>query len=292
MTRRPPPISLEAPRPAPNKTQDDIAAEWDELAPVRRDQIQSGKDLSFTHVLLPCIKELTETADWTSVLDVGCGTGTLAKEVYNRVEDYLVGVDISSVSLDVARSQLEAYELIRRTHHSPIEGQKGTLNGKAPVASLVNESIQEYGKKEERHDAFTLALANMTLMDVLDLKGAVTSVARLLEPGGTFVLTITHPCFWPKYKEYESADWFEYMEEIVIEAPFEISLGERACPATHVHRPLSTYLRTLRQAGFAVETIEEPTPPPQVEGEYPSDWTFPHFLAVRCRLDDERLPAT
>jgi SAM-dependent methyltransferase len=226
------------------------------------------------------------------VLDVGCGTGALAKEVYNRIEEYLVGVDISSVSLDVARSQLEAYELIRRTDHSPIEGQNGTLNGKAPVASLVNESIQTYGSDSNRHGSFTLALANMTLMDVLDLDGAIESVARLLEPGGMFVFTITHPCFWPKYKGYESADWFEYMEETIIEAPFEISLGERACPSTHVHRPLSTYLRTLRQAGFAVEAVEEPMPPSEVEGRYPSDWPFPHFLAVRCRLDDERFSST
>ncbi len=275
-----------APRPAPDKTQADIAAEWDELAPVRRDQIQSGKDVSFKHVLVPCIKKLAESADWTTVLDVGCGTGAVAKEVYNRVGEYLVGVDISSVSLDVARSQLEAYELIRRPEHPPIRGQSGTLKGKAPVASLLNQSIQEYGKKDERHDAFTLALANMTLMDVLDLKGAITSVARLLKPGGTFVFTITHPCFWPKYKGYEDADWFEYMEEIVIEAPFEISLGERACPATHVHRPLSTYLRRLRDAGFTVEAVEEPTPPTAVEEKYPSDWTFPHFLAIRARLEE------
>jgi SAM-dependent methyltransferase len=283
---------LEVPRPAPDKTQADIAAEWDKLAPVRRKQIQSGKDLSFKHVLVPCMKELAKTADWSAVLDIGCGTGSLAKKVYNRVEKYLVGVDISSVSIDVARSQLEAYELIRRAEHPPIKGENGTLNGTAPVASLVNESIQTYGNDSGRHGSFTLALANMTLMDVLDLDGAVESVARLLKPGGTFVFTITHPCFWPKYKEYEGADWFEYMEEIIIESPFEISLGERACPATHVHRPLSAYLRTLRQAGFAVEVIEEPMPPPEVEGKYPSNWAFPHFLAVRCRLDGERFSAT
>ena len=292
MTRPSSTVSLEVPRPAPEKTQDDIAAEWDELAPVRRDQIQSGKDLSFTHVLVPCIKELAETADWSAVLDVGCGTGALAKEVYNRIGKYLVGVDISSVSIDVARSQLEAYELIRRVEHPPIRGENGTLNGTAPVASLVNESIQTYGSDSGRHGSFTLALANMTLMDVLDLDGAIESVAKLLKPGGMFVFTITHPCFWPKYKEYESADWFEYMEEIVIEAPFEISLGERACPATHVHRPLSTYLRTLRQSGFVIEAVEEPTPPSEVEGKYPGDWTFPHFLAVRCRLEDGRFSAT
>lgn len=279
------------PHPAPDKTQHDIAAEWDDLAPLRDQQIRSGKDLSFHHVLVPCIKDLAANADWSTVLDVGCGTGALAERIYEHVENYLVGVDVSGRSIDVAQSQMDGYDL-QRSNTSSLLGQERILDRKSPIASLVHASIQSYAAQQTRHGTFSLAVANMTMMDVLDLKGAMTAVASLLEEKGTFVFTITHPRFWSTYKGYANADWFEYTEEIVIEAPFEISLGDRICPATHVHRPLGMYLATLRQAGFVVEAVEEPMPSPKVEAQYPTSWDVPHFLAVRARLTDSEKTTT
>jgi hypothetical protein len=51
-----------------------IVAEWDALAPIRYQQIVSGEDLTFKHVLAPAILDLASGERANAVIDAGCGT--------------------------------------------------------------------------------------------------------------------------------------------------------------------------------------------------------------------------
>lgn len=246
------------------KTDDDLAAEWDQAAALRLQQIETGIDLSYRHILLPEIERLAVGANLTSVLDVGCGVGVLASKLSSRA-DRIVGVDLSSECIRVARQR---------------------FNESANV-SFENCRVEDF-ITERRIGTFSLAIANMALMTTLALQPLLRATALALMPGGRFIFTITHPCFWPQYWEYNHAPWFNYMSEIAIEAPFRISRdGRSGIVTTHVHRPLQTYITSLRTAGFAIDDLSEPMPSEDVAKHYPTPWHFPRFLAGRCLRREE-----
>ena len=116
---------------------------------------------------------------------------------------------------------------------------------------------------------FTTAVASMTLMDCLNLIPFVEATAGLMDRQGSFVATITHPWFWPFYWGYNSADWFDYHQEVVLEGPFRTSSEVTERITTHVHRPLSSYIEAMSQAGLLVDRIDEPFPSQYVRDLFP-----------------------
>lgn len=245
-------------RPVLEKSVDDLRTEWDRIALVRQQQMASGQDLSYRHVLLPTILELLRGCDLTGVLDAGCGTGEPTKALA-AISEQVVGVDISSRSIEIARAG------------------RHELSNVAFYASLVEDFAQQW-----TGSSFTTAVANMTLMACLNLRSLVQAIAKLLAPGGCLVATITHPWFWPYYWQYSDASWFRYDQETVIEAPFRISLDQTQFTTTHIHRPLSSYVNTLSQVGFVIDRIVEPYPEETIQSLYPERWRFPRFLAFRA----------
>jgi ubiquinone/menaquinone biosynthesis C-methylase UbiE len=241
-----------------NKSQDQIALEWDAIAEARSQQIRSGKDISYEHVLIPTVLVLTEDCDRSAVLDVGCGCGLLTAKL-GSTANFVTGIDISPTSIRLAQRHCE---------------------GLANIA-FVKGAIEEMQTGGEGY-SFSLAVANMSLMAMLRLDAALASLSRLVRPGGHLVFTITHPCFWPQYWNY-SKEWFRYKEEIVIEAPFHISLDHSdRFTTTHVHRPLEQYATELSKAGFQICRVLEPMPQPEVELLYPQPWEYPRFFAALC----------
>lgn len=250
-------------RPARTKRDSDIADEWNRLANLRHDQIKSGADLTFHHVLMPTVLMLAGDLSSANVLDVGCGTGYLTS-VLSRRAKRVTGVDISAASIEIARAEMAEQKNVQ-------------------LAAVAIETFAE----EQREEPFDIAVANMTLMDCLDLGLAIRSIRKTLVPGGTLVATITHPCFWPRYWEYEDEAWFQYSTEIVLEAPFEISHQKTALLSTHVHRPLEMYVDVLARERFSVVALVEPMPPAEVEARYPKPWQVPRYLAFAARRESD-----
>lgn len=246
-------------RPVPGKSRDLVSAEWDQIAQLRHTQITEGKDISFNYVLKPTILNLLEGCNLDNVLDLGCGTGELTSEIA-RISGHVTGVELSSSSIEIAERTCSCLSNI----------------------SLVACSVEDFAERWVG-PKFGTAIANMTLMTCLGLDSFVDAAANLVVPNGHFVATITHPWFWPVYWGYAEAAWFDYSEEIVIEAPFRISAEDTDCVTTHVHRSLSTYQHTLARAGFLIEQIFEPYPDEDVHSLYPERWKFPRFLAFRAR---------
>ena len=241
-------------KPVTGKTAQDIQIEWNQIAALRHRQIGSGLDLSFSCVLLPLIRELLGSCRLENVLDLGCGTGELTKEIAS-LSRQVTGVDPSSESVAIARK---------------------TCANSLNVSFYVGTAEEfAYSRSDCR---FTTAISNMTLMDCMNLDSVVSTAASLLDVNGSFIATITHPWFWPQYWGYADAPWFNYQNETILETTFRISEEATNCVTTHVHRPLSHYLKSFSQAGFRVDRILEPFPCEEVHNLYPERWKFPRFL--------------
>lgn len=245
-------------KPVTGKSIGHLRTEWDRIAFVRQQQMASGKDLSFKHVLLPTILKLLDGCDLTRILDVGCGTGEPTKALAS-IAKWVTGVDMSSRSIAIAQSSCHDLSNV----------------------AFYADSVEDFARKHTGH-SFTTAVASMTLMACLDLNSLVEAIAKLLVPGGCLVASITHPWFWSHYWQYADADWFRYDQEMVIEAPFGISLDRTRFTTTHVHRPFSSYTKTLSQLGFVIDRIMEPYPDESVQPLYPEPWGFPRFLVFRA----------
>ena len=246
-----------------DKSQTDIGNEWDRIAMVRHKQMSRGDDLSFRHVILPSVMELLGDCNLESVIDIGCGTGNLTKEL-TAISSSVTAVDVSPTSIEIAHVVCE--------DSSNVTFYVGT----------IDEFAQEWDGPQ-----FTVAVANMVLMDCLNIESFLKATAEIVAPHGFFVATFTHPCFWPRYWGYENADWFGYDQQIVLEAPFKISSETTDCVTTHVHRPLYTYINSLRQAGFWIDRVLEPVPSQEIQSLYPEPWEFPRFMVLRLQRESE-----
>lgn len=122
--------------------------------------------------------------------------------------------------------------------------------------------------------------------DVDDLDGAVAEAARILRTGGRFHLAIVHPINSAGTFADEPAadvapfaiagsytDTFSYADGVNRDG---LTMTFHSC-----HRPLTTYARALRAAGFVIETLEE------VTVDDPTDRWFrvPLFLHLIARRD-------
>lgn len=246
-------------RPVRWKPPSDIESEWNAIAAVRRDQIREGRDLSYLHVLKPCVLKLCTGMNTECVLDIGCGVGSLAIELAGMSSE-VVGIDISSESLRLARETAGPRRNVRFE--------------RLAAEALATRFSPGY---------FSSAIANMSFSVIRDLDVAIKGIASVLRPDGRLIITVPHPWFWPVYAGFQGAEWFRYTEEILIEWEFRISLERTGCLTTFIHRSLERYCSALRSSGFAIEVVTEPMPDADIEKLYPSRWTSPRFLGMRCR---------
>lgn len=243
------------------KSVDSIRREWDAIAEKRSEQISSHKDLSYEHILIPTVLKIASNSNLSSVIDIGCGVGFVTKAV-SPIATSLLAIDMSSKCIQLAQQNCAKQDNVQ----------------------FENMTIEEYSAGIE-NPCFTLAIANMTLMTTLDIYTFLQSARRTLVSGAKLVATITHPCFWPAYWGYSSATWFDYTEEIIIEAPFRISQESTAYNTTHVHRPLQHYFSAFKKSNFNVEYFSEPMPDERIRQEHPGVWAFPRFAAFECTAE-------
>lgn len=234
-----------------------IVSEWDALATVRFQQITSGEDITYRQILVPSVLALVSDQSIATALDAGCGVGFLTDLLAQQIGK-VIGIDPSGECIKIARS-----------HH-----------GKR--ASFVQGTFESYS--EHTASSADLVVANMVLMDVIDLDTFIAAAYRALRPGGTFVFSITHPCFWPSYYGYETEPWFHYSQELVIEGPFKITAQpDCTLSSTHVHRPLEAYIQAFQKAQLLIEVFRELMPSGDIEALYPEPWVNPRYIVGLCR---------
>lgn len=232
-------------------TLEDISKEWDVVGPARQAVIESGKDISLSKVTGPCILDNLCRIKHNHIIDVGCGTGYLSSQLA-KIADECWGVDSSIESIKLASKKYK----------------KDNLHFTCSSIKSFRSSI-----------LFDACVANMVFMDDPEWKDSLINIMELLSPKGKLLMTITHPCFWPRYWGYQDELWFNYLDEIFIQGTFSVTLERDIGTTTHIHRPLSKYISVLLSQGFVIEKLLELQ---SSDESSTSDTNYPRFIFIQA----------
>ncbi len=114
----------------------------------------------------PVVKKLLPPNSHLKLLDFGCGTGYVLKEVIKVRPDYRVhGVDISSKALTVAKRRIPrgVFRIVSNNQRIPFP-----------------------------NNSFDIILALDVLEHIYDTKTAFTELSRVLKPNGTLIVTVPY----------------------------------------------------------------------------------------------------
>ncbi len=225
-------------------------------------------------ILIPNSLRLLQVSEHprSSLLDIGCGEGILARALPPTMQ--YVGVDASTSLIAEAKKK-----------HPHRQASFLTRDATVPL---------QLDKRDFDSACFMLSLQNM------DPAQAAIEQARLhLKPQGRLLLVLNHPCFRiPRQTRWEIDEEHQiqyrcinrYLSPLKIPIAAHPSKGETSASTLSFHHSLSDYAKFLSQAGFVIETLEEWCSDKTSEGskskmENRARGEFPLFLAILARVD-------
>ncbi|MES1975351.1 MAG: class I SAM-dependent methyltransferase [Pseudomonadota bacterium] len=206
---------------------------WEESARAWIADMGDKGDFARTQILDRPMLERVGTGRFARALDVGCGEGRFCRMLRAR-RIQAIGIDPTEALIGQARRQ---------------DPDGDYRIGRAEALDFPDRS-------------FDLVVSYLSLIDIPDLPGAIAEMARVLRPGGSLLIanltsfnTAGQPDGWIKDRtgqprfaidRYldERADWVAW----------------RGIRIRNWHRPLSTYMRLLLEAGLTLRHFAEPAP--------------------------------
>jgi len=238
----------------------DLAEVWERHARWWQAGFTEGADVEYGEQILPLAARHLAGAD--RVLDLGCGEGQISRIAVEGGATRVVGVDASAAQIAEARRRGGGPAYVR--------GDAADL----PVRSGWCDAV----------------VACLVLEHLEDLDLALDEVARVVRPGGRFVVFVNHPLFQTPGSGWIDDQIVDPPEQYWRVGPYltegvtveEVDAGVRL---PFFHRPLSRYVNALAARGLYVTRMTEPAPPPRflaLAPEYQDAATIPRLLVLRA----------
>ncbi len=208
---------------------------WDVASEGWVDFVRTGKDYFRDSLNNPATFRLIGSVKGKKVLDLACGEGYNTR-ILARKGARVVGVDRSKRLIDLAETEERGSKLGIRYYRMDASCLKG-----------ISDS------------SFDLVTCFMALQDIVDYKGAVSEVARVLKQGGRFIFSIPHPCFEKLVVKGVIINAAErYFKKI--EYPIEWSMERlsKHFRTVSFHRTLTDYSFALARSGLFISRLVEP----------------------------------
>lgn len=237
---------------------------WESHARWWQDEFTDGADPEYVEQILPL------AAEWLGgfgrVLEVGTGEGQVARVLAAAGVGEVVGVDLAAAQIGEAARRAGGPRYAR-----------ATASG-LPFASA----------------SFDAVLACLVFEHIDELDAALDEVARVLRPGGRFVLMLNHPLLQTPGSGWIDDHVLDPPEQYWRVGPYlddavTVEEVQKGVFIRFVHRPLSRYLNGLADRGLFLEQMVEPAPPPGFLArapEYVEAATIPRLAVLVTRLGD------
>lgn len=252
---------------------------WDKLAAWWDDKIGDG-NATQDILVEPAQERLLDLKTGDRVLDIACGAGRFTRRMATKAVN-IVAFDHSEKFIERAR---------RRTveHRDRIEYRVLNAADRPALLSLG----------ERRFDA---AVCTMAFMDMAEVTPLLSTLPRLLKPGGRFVWSVTHPVFnsgdakmMAEVEEDGTSLVTKYRMKVgdYLACRMVTGIGISGQPEQqhYFHRPVSALLNACFDHGFVLDRIEEPAFPPGTitPSGRPLSWAnfnaIPQVMVVRMRM--------
>jgi SAM-dependent methyltransferase len=200
----------------------------------------------------PSITRLLPNLDGICVLDLGCGSGSLAANLH-RGGARVCGIDGSPAMLKIARRSL------------------------SPDVELTCADLNN-GLPDFQSESFDLVVSSLTIHYLADFSQLAKEIRRVLRPGGRFVFSTHHP-----QMDFAQSKTKQYFSKERIDDEWD--LGEFKQNVSFYRRPLADILRFFFEAGFVCEQLSEGFVSAELEQRFPEVAkrlsSKPQFLFVR-----------
>lgn len=209
------------------------------------DQGEHG-DFGRRYVLDPVMLPRALARSPRKALDVGCGEGRFCRMLKQRGIE-VTGIDPTAALLAVARSR------------DPAGTYLDAVAERLPFADA----------------SFDLVISYLSLIDIPDIHAAIPEMARVLSPGGSLLIATLNSF----NTACADTGWIKNADGRHVHYPIDNYLQERSMwleyrgiRIRNHHRPLSTYMRALLDAGLQLAYFDEPSPiattPPSKAASY------------------------
>jgi len=228
---------------------------WEQHSQWWVDEFTGGVDPEYEEQIIPLAVDLLGRC--ARVLDAGTGEGQCARALRE------IGVAVAA--MDPAFAQLQVV--------ADRDGDMMLLQGAFESLPIADQAVDG-------------VLACLVFEHVPDHVPAVAEIARVLQPGGRFLLVLNHPLMqtpesgWVIDHILDEQYWRvgPYLDVAVAEE--ELAPG---VVLPFVHRPLSQYVNALADHGLLIERMEEFEPPAAFLAkapEYADTGKIPRILAI------------
>lgn len=209
---------------------------WEKHADWWQDEFTDGVDAEYEEQIIPLALDLLAGRD--RVLDIGTGEGQIARRLASGDADTVIGVDPTASQISEAVARGGGPDYLR-----------------APADELPFAD-----------DSFDAALACLVYEHIEAMDAAIGETARVLRPGGRFVLMLNHPLLQTPGSGWIDDQWLDPPERYWRIGPYlreaaTVEEVQKDVFIPFVHRPLSRYLNALVDAGFRFNRMIEPAPP-------------------------------
>ena len=233
-------------------TNQDIISAWSNASPEDAERHGDEGDFARQHLLNPALFALLGDVAGKSVLDAGCGQGYFCR-ILAQKGAHVTGVEPAEVWYRYA---------VEREQREPLG---------------ITYLQQDLSQFTSHNNTFDIGIANMVFMDIPDYETAIRNCIAALKQGGNFIFSILHPCF-----EEDASEWNK-KGYVKVQKYFNDYTTKNGHASTF-HRPLSSYLNLVIQAGCVIQRVIEPQLSEEAVKQYGIEHArnayVPQFLVV------------
>lgn len=207
---------------------------WEESAAGWIADVGDQGDFARRYVLDAPMLARARDRGFRTALDVGCGEGRFCR--------LLGALGIASVGIDPTVAMIA-------------EARRLDPDGDYRIGTAEQMDLAD--------GRFDLVVSYLALIDIPDVRRAISEMARVLRPGGTLLIanlnSFTTAASPPGWRRDAEGNRTHYVIDTYMDERAEW-VAWRAIRIRNWHRPLSTYMRLLLEAGLELRHFDEPMP--------------------------------